>query len=144
MRGLPVETKAYNSLKKRSSLWNTAYNNRDSVAFYELLDSAAVIVSANGASIGKEACKGICRKLYVARPDITWRNDATAIDINEQWGVASETGNWTESWTEKGDAEKSTIRGTYALMWKQKNEVWYITSALFTPLSCTGSYCSKK
>jgi hypothetical protein len=89
-------------------------------------------------------CKRFYRGLHIKRPDITWTNKFSKIEINEQWFVAYETGDWTEEWTEKGDTSKSQIKGKYWIMWRYGNDDWYIVSAIFTPLSCTGSYCDKK
>ena len=131
-------------IRTRSELWNTAYNNRDSISFYTLFDSLALVSSAGGRWIGAEECKKICRSLYVVRPDIRWVNEIATIEVNEQWRVGYETGNWTESWTETGDTSRSQIKGKYWLMWRYKNEKWVVISGIFTPLSCTGSYCTKK
>lgn len=143
IRGLPVETVSYNQIKSRSAFWNAAYNSRDSASFYTLLDSNVILTSGGARQVGLEVCKNICRGLWKMRPDITWNNHQTSIETNEQWGIAFETGNWTESWTEKGDTQKSTIKGKYTIMWKQKNNQWLVSSAIFIPLSCTGSYCNK-
>jgi ketosteroid isomerase-like protein len=141
IRGLPIETRSYNQIKERSTLWNTSYNNRDSISFYTLLDSNVIITSGAARQVGKEECKYICRGLWRKRPDIIWTNQQTTIEVNEQSGIAYENGNWTESWTEKGDTGRSTLKGKYTMMWKKKNEEWLVSSAQFIPLSCTGSYC---
>ncbi len=138
-----VNKNLVNAIKERSELWNTSYNKRDSLAFYTLFDSLALLSSAGGRWIGAEECKKLCRFLYDKRPDISWVNKLSKIEINEQWHVAYETGDWIEDWTESGDKSKSQIKGKYFIMWRLKNENWYIISGIFTPLSCTGSYCDK-
>lgn len=82
--------------------------------------------------------------MWRKRPDITRNDQQTTIEVNEQSGIAYENGNRTESWTEKGDTERSTIKGKYTIMWKKKNEEWLVSSAQFIPLSCTGNYCNRK
>ncbi len=131
-------------IKLRSSLWNTAYNGRDSLTFYTLFDSLALLSSAGGRWIGAEDCKRLCRFLYQIRPDIRWTNKYTKIEINERIKVAYETGEWIEDWTESGDQTRSQLTGKYWIMWRFKNDNWYIISAIFTPLTCEGSYCTKK
>jgi ketosteroid isomerase-like protein len=143
MNGLPLETTSYNEIKGRSAVWNTSYNARDSVNFYTLFDSSIVIVSDGFRHVGKEQCKNICRGFYAIRPDITWFNIPTGIEVNDQWHVAYETGNWTETWTEQGDKVQSQIKGKYYLMWRYSFGDWRIISAIFTPLLCAGSYCNK-
>ena len=144
MNGLPLETTSYNEIKGRSAVWNTSYNSRDSANFYTLFDSSIVFVSDGSRQIGKEQCKNICRRLYAVRPDITWFNIPTGIEVNDQWHVAYETGNWTETWTEQGDKEQSQIKGKYSFMWRYSDGDWRIISAIFTPLLCAGSYCNKR
>src|SRR3990170_8628060 len=90
-------------IKARSALWNTSYNNRDSLTFYTLFDSLALLSSAGGRWIGAEDCKRLCRFLYRLRPDIHWTNIPDQIKINERILVAYETGRWVENWTESGD-----------------------------------------
>ncbi len=130
-------------IKARSELWNIAYNSRDSITFYTLFDSLTIISSAGGRWIGMEDCKRLCRSLYMMRPDITWTNKSTVIELNERILVAYESGEWIENWTESGDQTKSEITGKYCIMWRFKNDDWRIISAIFTPLTCIGSYCSK-
>jgi hypothetical protein len=129
------------AIKARSALWNKSYNSRDSLAFFSLFDSSAIVVSLGGKWIGLEKCKYLCRSLFVKRPDINWNIESTIIEVNDQWPAAYETGAWSESWTESGDSAKSEIRGKYWIMWFLKGDRYFILSAIFTPLSCTGSYC---
>lgn len=130
-------------VKARSELWNTSYNSHDSLTFFSLFDSSAVVVSLGGKWIGLEKCKYLCRSLYAKRPDINWHIESTKIEVNDQWPAAYETGAWSESWTETGDTAKSEIKGKYWIMWFLKDNKYYILSATFTPISCTGSYCDK-
>lgn len=139
-----VNENHFNAIKERSELWNTTYNKRDSLTFYTLFDSLALLSSAGGRWIGAEECKQLCRILYDKRPDISWVIKLSKIEINEQWHVAYETGDWTEEWTESGDKSKSQIKGKYWIMWRLKNDNWYIISGIFTPLSSTGSHSGKK
>jgi len=131
------------SVEARSKLWNTSYNSRDSLSFFSLFDSSAIVVSLGGKWIGLDKCKYLCRSLYAKRPDINWYIKSTKIEVNDQWPAAYETGEWSESWTETGDSTRSEIKGKYWIMWFLKSDTYYILSATFTPLSCKGSYCDK-
>jgi hypothetical protein len=127
----------------RNQLWNISYNNHDTLKFYSLFDTSAIITSAGGKWIGNEDCKRLCRFLYTIRPDIKWYNYQTKIELSDDLGNAYETGNWIESWTEKGDTKISELKGKYWIMYiRRDNNVWYIQSAIFTPLLCIGSYCN--
>ena len=131
-------------IQARSESWNQSYNSRDSLTFYTLFDSLALLSSAGGRWIGAEECKKLCRFLYAIRPDISWTNKFSKIEINERIHVAYETGDWAEDWTEKGDTSKSKLTGKYWIMWRYENDNWFIISAIFTPLTCSGSYCRDK
>jgi len=144
IQGLPTGSAGYNEVKQKSALWNTSFNTRDSLAFYSLFDTSAIFISGGARRIGKEECKSLFRKLYTMRPDILLYNSPSGIEVNDQWHVAFETGNWTERWTEKGDKDPSQLKGKYCIMWKYTDGDWRITSVTLTPLSCTGSYCNKK
>jgi hypothetical protein len=131
-------------LKARSELWNAAYNSHDSLTFYTLFDSLALLSSAGGRWVDAEDCKKLCRLLYRLRPDISWTNKSSKIEINERIHVAYETGDWVENWTQKDDIDKSEITGKYWIMWRYENDNWFIISGIFTPLTCKGSYCYRK
>src|SRR5882672_6245375 len=123
---------------ERSKLWNSSFNSRDSSTFYTLFDSLAVLSSGGGRWIGNEECKRLCRGLYQKRPDITWINKLSKVEVFDQWKIAYETGDWKETWTEGNDKEKSQITGKYWIMWRYENKNWIIISGIFTPLSCKG------
>ena len=57
------------------------------------------------------------------------------------WGMASERGRWTGSWT---DADgKIVIGGSYFAKWRKANGVWLIESETYVPETCTGgAYCT--
>ena len=131
-------------IKMRSAAWNNAFNNRDSNTLYAMYDTGAVFISGGARQIGKEQCQQLFRRLFTRRPDIITMNTPDRIDVNFQWKVAFETGDWTESWTEKGDTTRSELRGRYSQMWRFADGDWRIVSSIFTPLQCKGSYCDKR
>lgn len=91
--------------------------------------------------MGLEMIKTITNSLFVRRTDISMHLDIAKVEINNQWKVAYDTGNWTETWTQKNDISKSEIKGKYWRMWKIVNKEWRIMSIILTPLSCKGNYC---
>lgn len=130
-------------IKAKNKLWNNAFNKRDTISLYSLYAPESIMISAGGKWMNKEEIKGIVRGLYKRRPDITWYNEAQEIEVNKKWHIAYETGKWTESWTEKNDTKKSTIVGKYWIMYRKKDNEWLVHSAIYTPISCEGSYCEK-
>jgi ketosteroid isomerase-like protein len=144
MRGLPTETPSRRAVRNRSAIWNTAFNNHDTTTVTSLFDSTGVLITGGARQIGKENCRLLFKGLFTRRPDITSYNWPVSIEVNEKWQVAYETGNWIETWTEKGDNELSEIKGKYCLMWRYSDGDWHIISAIFTPLQCSGNYCNKR
>lgn len=130
-------------IKSKNELWNTAFNKRDTINLFTLYAPESIMISAGGKWLNKEEIKGIVRRLYNRRPDISWYNEIQEIEVNKQWSVAYETGKWTESWTEKNDPEKSTIVGKYWIMYRKKDNEWTVHSSIYTPINCKGSYCEK-
>ena len=133
----------YKAIMKNNENWNLSYNNRDTLTFFSLFNDKVTWISGGGKWYGKENLIAKMKRQYEKRPDIFWNNKIEKIEVNENWPVAYETGVWTENWTEKGDSKKSEIIGKYFMMYKKKNGNWLIDSVIFTPVSCTGSYCEK-
>ncbi len=133
----------YQAIVKNNETWNLAYNSRDTLTFFGLFNDNVIWISGGGKWVGKENLMAKMKRQYERRPDILWNNKIEKIEVNKNWPVAYETGIWTENWTEKGDSKKSEIIGKYFMMYKKKNDIWLIDSVIFTPISCTGSYCEK-
>ncbi len=51
------------AIAAKNGIWNTSYNNRDSLSFYALFDTAAIFTSAGANLIGLENCKLLCQAL---------------------------------------------------------------------------------
>lgn len=127
----------------RSAQWNTAFAQRDVSMLMELFSKDAQFASAGGKWQGQDAGTRGFANLLLKRPDLRWLIHPKDTVVNTAWGVAYETGEWSEWWTEPDGRAK--ITGTYFLMWKKiKSEPWLIHAAIFTPLACTGEsdYCT--
>ena len=131
----------YDSIKANSKLWDIAFNERDTITYFKFATKKIAETVGGGSRIGIEKFKVGTKALFRNRPDITLYMHQKDIEINEQWKIAYDTGEWVESWTEKNDSIKSEIKGKYWRMWKKENNEWMIMSVTFTPLSCKGSYC---
>lgn len=134
--------RVFAEILERSALWNVAFFEKDVAKVMDLFSSDAQFASAGGKWQTKERGSRAFTTLLNKRPDLQWSIHPKDIKVNNDWGVAYETGNWSEWWTETDGTAK--IDGTYFLMWKKApSEPWLIHAAIFTPLSCTGesSYC---
>ena len=134
---------AEKDLRARSDIWNKALAARDTSTLLTILSDDVQMAAGGGKWQTPAGTEKFFKSLFERRPDITWINEPTDIQVNPVWDVACVTGNWIEGWTEKdGDA---IIRGKYFSLWKLKDGVWLLHAAIFTPLSCTGasSYCQR-
>lgn len=130
-------------VRKRSAVWNTAFAQRNIPALTSLFSEDAQISTAGIKLKSRAECTQLFEALFKRRPDVTWLNKPTKIEINSVWKVAYETGDWREGWTEPdGRAE---IQGKYFAMWllNLDDGVWYLQAAIFTPQRCIGEskYC---
>jgi hypothetical protein len=121
--------------------WNVGFNKHDTVTYYKLVDEQIAVTSAGGTQISASEFKLMTNYLYTERPDITIYLYADKTEVNEEWELAYDSGNWIESWTEKNSKGKSVIKGKYWRMWKKENNNWLVMSIVLTPMSCNGDYC---
>jgi ketosteroid isomerase-like protein len=133
-------------VRKRSAMWNTAFAQREIPALTSLFSEDAQISTAGIKLKNRAECTQLFESLFKRRPDVTWVNRLTKIEINPAWKVAYETGDWREAWTEPdGRAE---IQGKYSAMWLLNLDegVWYLHAAIFTPQKCIGEskYCKPR
>lgn len=128
-------------IKSRSESWNKSFNARDTAAFYGLFAPDAVVTAASGPQVGLADNARSFRALFRQRPDVNWMNKTSLVEMNDQAMVAYETGEWTESWSNKPGSDKARVIGKYALMWKYAPTGWVVSAAIFTPLFCSGGSC---
>jgi hypothetical protein len=134
---------AMDSISTKSKLWDIAFNERDTTTYFKFVTKNIAETVGGGTSLGSEKFKKGTKYLFKERPDITFYLNPKMIEINDQWKIAYDTGEWLERWTEKNDKQHSEIFGKYWRMWKFINNEWMIMSIIYTPLSCKGSYCDK-
>lgn len=127
-----------------SAVWNEAFKTRDLSKLEGILSNDFQFTSAGGKCATAAVCLDAFRSLVRKRLDLTWDNHPTDIQINENWRVAYESGDWIETWTEPDG--RVEIRGKYFAMWKQRDGRWTLHAMISIPLSCIGqsSYCAPK
>lgn len=78
--------------------------------------------------------------LVQKRPDLVAVFTTDRVERNPRWKSAAESGHWSESWQQDGEAVE--LRGSYHALWKLKDGRWRIHAQVVTPVSCTGTkYC---
>ena len=94
-------------------------------------------------SVGRDTYIQGTIRLQESRPEITEVYEPQAIQINTRWWYASESGEWHETWLEKGILTE--LRGSYQALWRRVDGRWLLDAQVFIPLSCKGgSYCDQR
>ena len=132
---------AKDSILNNINVWNKSFNSRDTTNYFKLIDKDIAITAGGGTVTGISDIKEITIGLFNERPDIKMDLKSSSVEVNKQWWVAYDSGEWNEVWTENNAAAKSEIKGKYWRMWKRHENNWIIMSIILTPLSCKGSYC---
>ncbi len=100
-----------------------------------------VVTSRSDRSIGRQANLASFAAQFAARPDVTYRRSPVDVRVYAPWGMASEAGEWSGSWTEPDG--KVAIGGRYFAKWRRIGGRWLLESETYVPERCTGArYCS--
>jgi hypothetical protein len=93
-------------------------------------------------TVGRDQLLEKYTRLISKRPDLVWIREPQAVRIDSSWLLASESGDWRESWREEGVFTE--LRGQYLALWRKVDDHWRLDAEVFVPLSCTGSsYCNR-
>lgn len=141
-RPSPTQTPDELAIRATREALNTAFALRD---FTKLAKHLAYNASLAGPVLQAKDSGEIqtfFRSITNARPNLVLTFNPTQIQLNPNWGLASENGNWFEYWVENGDM--TVLTGTYTAMWSKLDSDWYLKAEVFVPLTCTGSnYCNQ-
>jgi ketosteroid isomerase-like protein len=131
------------AVRQRREASNRAIAQHDSAAFAATLAAHVIVVSSNSTrSDGRDAYVARMVSQFRARPDVVYRRTPIDVRLYLPWGMASEHGTWTGSWTEPDG--RVTIGGTFFAKWRKVGDAWMIESEVFVPERCSGSiYCQR-
>lgn len=102
-----------------------------------------IVTSTSAQGTGRDVNGQRMAQQFNRRPDTVYVRTPTAVDVNREWNVASERGEWTGRWTEPDGVVD--IGGTYLAQWRQVDGTWLIQAELFVPTRCRGSkYCATR
>jgi ketosteroid isomerase-like protein len=108
------------------------------------MEDVHIVTSTSAQGGGRDENRRRMARQFANRPDTTYVRRTAEVDVYEPWGVASERGEWTGTWTEPDG--KVTIRGTYLAQWRKSGAEWLIQAEVFVPTHCEGSdgYCRQR
>ncbi len=135
---------AERNIRKVREISNAAIAAHDTTAMAQTLTADYnLVTSRNAVSSTRSVMMGRLGADMAAKPDLVYHRATVAVRIFKEWGMASESGTWTGSWTEP-NGDRIKLSGTYYAKWHRIDGQWKIRAEIFTPLSCTGgAYCDK-
>lgn len=122
---------------------NAAIARHDTAGVGAILASDLVVVTSNSIHVqGRAAHLMQFTDQFRTRPDVVYLRTPDEVRVFTPWGMASERGRWTGSWTDSDG--KIRIGGSYFAKWRRINGTWLVESETYVPETCTGgTYCRR-
>ena len=99
-----------------------------------------MVTSYSNHAVGRQVNLESFADVFRTRPDVIYERVAAEVRVFEPWGMASERGEWSGSWTDKDG--KIRIGGSYFAKWRKVDGAWRVESETYVPERCTGgAYC---
>lgn len=139
----PQDTTPEQAIRARRASSNAAIARHDTTGLGAIFAPDVVVVSSNSLhTIGREANIQRFAEQFRSRPDVVYLRTPTQVRVFAPWAMASESGQWTGSWTDSDG--KVRIGGSYFAKWRRLNGTWFVESETYVPEHCTGSaYCQR-
>lgn len=114
---------------------NRAIVAKDANAIADLLAEAYHVVTAlNSQRSGREESRKAWEEMFVSDPAATFERIPAQIEVNEELGMAQETGVWTGRF--RAGADPVNVSGVYAAKWERAPDGrWLLLAEVFTPLN---------
>lgn len=131
----------HDQIRKQREMSNQAIARHDTSALSQAWhDDIHVTTSRSVTAAGKQANLRAFQLEFTTKQDLLYVRTSKNIEVFAQWNMASESGNWTGTWSVDGKAAK--IGGSYYAKWHKVNGTWKIRAEIYTPTSCEGDeYC---
>jgi ketosteroid isomerase-like protein len=129
------------TIRQRRASSNAAIAKHDTGGIGAILTNDVVVVTSNSVhAVGRATNLQRFSDQFRSRPDVVYDRTPDQVRVFAPWGMASESGRWTGSWTDTDG--KIQIGGIYFAKWRLKNGSWLVESETYVPESCTGgAYC---
>jgi ketosteroid isomerase-like protein len=114
---------------------NVALKALDEEANFQFLTDDVLITTGNGTLLsGKDELKAYIESATDARP-MFWVRAPAEIIVNEERGLAWETGVWHAYTADDPNEESPVFHGNYSAQWIHQSGEWKIQSQLFVTLN---------
>jgi hypothetical protein len=130
-------------IRRRRESSNAAIAKHDTAGIAAILaPHFAITRSTSLHSDGRDAGIQSYVEQFRTRPDVIYRRTPSDVRVFVPWGMASEYGRWTGSWTDPDG--KIQIGGSYFAKWRKIGGEWLLESETYVPEMCTGgAYCTR-
>lgn len=130
-----------NAIRQRRATSNASIARHDTGGIgATMAEDIIVVTSRSSQSVGRAANVTSFADQFRSRPDVIYVRTPAHVRVYEPWGMASEQGQWSGSWTDADGMIQ--IGGSYFAKWRRKNGSWLIESETYVPDRCTGgAYC---
>lgn len=128
-------------IRQRRASSNAAIAKHDTTGIGAILAADVVVVTSNSVhAIGRATNLQRFADQFRTRPDVVYERTPDVVRVFTPWGMASERGHWTGSWTDTDG--RISIGGSYFAKWRRVNGRWLVESETYVPETCTGgAYC---
>ena len=129
------------TIRQRRASSNAAIARHDTSGVGAILADEVVVVTSNSVhGVGRATNLNRFADQFRTRADVVYERIPEQVRVYEPWGMASELGRWTGSWTDSDG--KIQIGGIYFAKWRLKNGSWLVESETYVPERCSGgAYC---
>jgi ketosteroid isomerase-like protein len=129
------------TIRQRRASSNAAIVRHDTSGIGAILAEDVVVVTSNSVhGVGRATNLTRFVDQFRTRPDVVYERTPQQVRVYVPWGMASELGRWTGSWTDSDG--KIQIGGIYFAKWRLRNGSWLVESETYVPERCSGgAYC---
>lgn len=129
------------TIRQRRASSNAAIARHDTSGVGAILADEVVVVTSNSIhGVGRATNLNRFADQFRSRPDVVYERTPEQVRVYAPWGMASELGRWTGSWTDTDG--KIQIGGIYFAKWRLRNGSWLVESETYVPERCSGgAYC---
>lgn len=129
------------TIRQRRASSNAAIARHDTGGIGAILAEDVVVVTSNSVhGVGRATNLNRFADQFRVRADVVYERTPEQVRIYAPWGMASELGRWSGSWTDSDG--KIQIGGIYFAKWRLRNGSWLVESETYVPERCSGgAYC---
>jgi len=126
--------RAAEAIRAARAALNRAIVAKDANAIAALLaDEYHIITALNSQRFGREESRRSWETMFADDPNATFERTPSRIDVNDELGMAHETGDWSGVFT--AGSVPVSVGGIYSAKWQRAGSgQWLLLAEIYTPL----------